>query len=134
MERRGLALFAADPDGTDVGELEPAGAWLLVMGNEGAGVRPDVVERCRAVAVPMAAGVDSLNVGAAAAVLVYAMTRSGGVPSSCRIWIRRHSTIRLTPETRRFTPSSIRIPATTTPTRSTTRSSTPVRQVPRSNL
>ncbi|HUB71634.1 MAG TPA: RNA methyltransferase [Acidimicrobiales bacterium] len=43
----------------------------LVVGAEGPGLSPDVLSRCRQVRVPMAPGVDSLNVAAATAVALY---------------------------------------------------------------
>ncbi|MGA2244375.1 MAG: RNA methyltransferase [Verrucomicrobiota bacterium] len=48
----------------------------LVFGSEGNGLSPAVLSACdEAVAVPMANGVDSLNVGAAAAVFLYEAAR-----------------------------------------------------------
>ena len=47
----------------------------LVAGAEGSGLRPLVAETCDdLVAIPMAAGVESLNVSTAAAVALYALT------------------------------------------------------------
>ncbi len=47
---------------------------VLVLGNEGWGLPAEVIEACDAsVAVPMAPGVDSLNVGAAGAILLYSL-------------------------------------------------------------
>jgi TrmH family RNA methyltransferase len=75
MEGMGVAILAASAEGEPVGNLRPPGGWALVVGNEGAGVRGAV--RRAAVwqaAVPMARGVDSLNVAAAGAILLYALT------------------------------------------------------------
>lgn len=48
----------------------------IVFGSEGNGLSPEVLAACdEAVAVPMANGVDSLNVGAAAAVFLYEASR-----------------------------------------------------------
>ncbi len=47
---------------------------LLMLGTEGAGLSPQALDRCDArVRIPMAAGVDSLNVAAASAVAFYAL-------------------------------------------------------------
>jgi tRNA G18 (ribose-2'-O)-methylase SpoU len=47
-----------------------------VFGSEGNGISPPVLAACdEAVAVPMADGVDSLNVSAAAAVFLYEASR-----------------------------------------------------------
>jgi tRNA G18 (ribose-2'-O)-methylase SpoU len=51
---------------------------LLLMGNEGDGLPADVVSACTAAAViPMAVGVDSLNVSVAGAIAIYELVRSG---------------------------------------------------------
>ncbi len=56
---------------------ELAGDFVLVLGNEGWGLPPSVLDACDGlVAIPMASDVDSLNVGAAGAVLMYALTRT----------------------------------------------------------
>lgn len=50
----------------------PPGLLALYMGNEGDGLAPEVIAACDAtVRIPMAYGVDSLNVGAAAAVAIW---------------------------------------------------------------
>lgn len=52
------------------------GGVVLVLGSEGKGLRPRVAAACDAlVAIPLRGRIASLNVGAAAAVLVYAATR-----------------------------------------------------------
>ncbi|MEQ1904568.1 MAG: RNA methyltransferase [Pirellulaceae bacterium] len=48
----------------------------LVLGNEATGIQPDILKLCdREVEIPIASGVDSLNVSSAAAVLLYELTR-----------------------------------------------------------
>ncbi len=48
----------------------------IVFGSEGNGISKSVLEACdEAVAIPMANDVDSLNVGAAAAVFLYEVNR-----------------------------------------------------------
>lgn len=50
----------------------------LVVGSEGTGIRPLVRERCDFTAtIPMAPGVESLNVSVAAGIALYALTRRG---------------------------------------------------------
>lgn len=50
----------------------------IVFGSEGDGISQGVLEACTdRVAIPMAGGVDSLNVASASAVFLYAATRSG---------------------------------------------------------
>ena len=49
------------------------------MGPEDTGLEAAQLARCdRAVAIPMASGMDSLNVAAAGAILMYAMVQGGG--------------------------------------------------------
>ena len=51
----------------------------LVLGAEGKGLRPRVADACDAlIALPMRGRIESLNVSAAAAALVYGILRSRG--------------------------------------------------------
>ena len=82
------SLFYADPAGAPLdATTAPGASWTLVVGNEARGVS----ERCRrvgrAVAVPLASGVDSLNVAVAGSILMHALSqrqvaspRQGGAP------------------------------------------------------
>jgi tRNA G18 (ribose-2'-O)-methylase SpoU len=55
------------------------GDCCLVFGSEGTGISPAVLAACdEAVAIPMPPAVDSLNVGAAAAVFLYEVARQRG--------------------------------------------------------
>jgi 23S rRNA (guanosine2251-2'-O)-methyltransferase len=57
-------------------QVELGGAMVLVLGGEGKGLRPRVAETCdELLALPIRGRVQSLNVSAAAAVLIYAATR-----------------------------------------------------------
>ena len=52
---------------------------MLVFGAEGKGIRPLVRKTCDAtISIPLAAGVESLNVSVAAAVLLYEARRQRG--------------------------------------------------------
>ncbi len=74
---RGVLCLAATPHATlSVSQVRLAGDCCLVVGHEGRGIRPPVQAACSGtVAIPMASGVDSLNVAAAAAVLLYEASR-----------------------------------------------------------
>lgn len=78
LRRRGLHCVAAHPH-TDTKVLSQAdfsGDCCLVFGSEGKGISRPVLEACdEAVAIPMPPTVDSLNVGAAAAVFLYEVAR-----------------------------------------------------------
>jgi tRNA G18 (ribose-2'-O)-methylase SpoU len=75
---RGIRCVAAHPH-TDKRVLSQAdfrGDCCLVLGSEGDGISPAVLTACdEAVAIPMPPTVDSLNVGAAAAVFLYEANR-----------------------------------------------------------
>ncbi len=72
----GIPVLVADPGGADVTTFDLPDGWALVVGNEGAGPRPNVDgapgER---VAIPMPGPAESLNVGVAGAILMYALTQ-----------------------------------------------------------
>ena len=74
-----LNLLCADATGVPVDAVAEArlGDWVLVVGNEGSGVASRLRKRGRSVAVPLADGVDSLNVAMAGSILMYALTRAG---------------------------------------------------------
>lgn len=76
----GVALWAADASGHDVALAAVAPPWALVMGNEGTGVAPGLLQAATGrVAIPMPGGTESLNVGVAGAILLYVLTsRAGG--------------------------------------------------------
>ncbi len=69
----GTQVLAADEKGGDTcTQCDFRAATALVLGNEGRGVRPELVSRCGGrVCIPMSGSIASLNVAAAAAVLLY---------------------------------------------------------------
>lgn len=70
-------VWTAATDGSPVHRLEPPERLALVVGNEGAGVRPAVRELSRAsVAIPLARGAESLNVAVAAGIVLFEVTRA----------------------------------------------------------
>ncbi len=72
----GLSLWTTAADGAPVRGVRRDGPVALVLGNEGAGVRPELaVAADRSVAVPLAGGVESLNVAVAAGILLYEVAR-----------------------------------------------------------
>jgi RNA methyltransferase, TrmH family len=69
-------VLGADVHGTPVREVTPPGRMLLVLGNEGAGLCDEVRTACdELVAVPIRGAAESLNVGVAAGILLYELTR-----------------------------------------------------------
>jgi len=68
-----VALWGADAAGADIATLTPPARLALAVGNEGAGLRASVRDACTTlVALPMAPGVESLNVAVAAGIILFA--------------------------------------------------------------
>jgi TrmH family RNA methyltransferase len=67
----GEVAAATGRGGTPLGRWQPRRPLLLVLGNEGQGVAPEIASRCDgAVTIPIAATVESLNVTVAASVIL----------------------------------------------------------------
>ncbi len=78
LRERGLRLLAAHPHATNhtLSDADFSLDCCLVFGSEGYGISAEVLAACdQSVAIPMAPGVDSLNVGSAAAVFLYEANR-----------------------------------------------------------
>ncbi len=74
LRDKGFRLLALSPDGAlDIGSVGPAGRLALLLGAEGPGLSEVALRLAEPVRIPMAAGVDSLNVAGAAAVAFYAL-------------------------------------------------------------
>ncbi len=75
--RAGLAIVATDPAGERLpSEIDLGAPTAIVVGNEGAGLPTTILQAASArVRIPMAAGVESLNVHAAAVTLLYEAAR-----------------------------------------------------------
>jgi tRNA G18 (ribose-2'-O)-methylase SpoU len=81
LRARGVRCIAAHPhaDGKTLSQADFSSDCCIVFGSEGCGISPAVLEACdEAVAIPMPPMVDSLNVGAAAAVFLYEANRQRG--------------------------------------------------------
>ncbi|HKS38095.1 MAG TPA: RNA methyltransferase [Verrucomicrobiae bacterium] len=81
LRKHDVRCVAAHPhaNGRALSQADLSGDCCIVFGSEGQGLSPGVLESCNdAVAVPMPADVDSLNVGSAAAVFFYEAARQRG--------------------------------------------------------
>lgn len=79
LEKAGVPLVAADLDGEPLGQAELRGPVALVLGGEGGGLTASQRKRCRrAVRIPLAGELESLNVSVAAAVLMAEKRRQDG--------------------------------------------------------
>jgi tRNA G18 (ribose-2'-O)-methylase SpoU len=78
LRARGVRCIAAHPHTNNIflSQADFSGDCCIVFGSEGEGISAPVLETCdEAVAIPMPPTVDSLNVGAAAAVFLYEANR-----------------------------------------------------------
>jgi tRNA G18 (ribose-2'-O)-methylase SpoU len=78
LRARGIRCIAAHPhpNGKVLSQADFSGDCCIVFGSEGNGISPAVLEACdECVQIPMQQMVDSLNVGAAAAVFLYEVNR-----------------------------------------------------------
>ena len=81
LRERGFHCLAAHPaaDGRTLAQVDLPQDVCLVLGSEGFGLSPEVLECCdQAAAIPMASGVDSLNVASSSAVFLYELQRRFG--------------------------------------------------------
>ena len=73
---RDVTVWTAAAEGAALGRLTPPERLALVVGNEGAGARPYVRSLAQQqVAIPLARGVESLNVAVAAGIVLYEVQR-----------------------------------------------------------
>ena len=77
MRAQNIRCIAADPHtGRKISRAALIGDCCLVLGSEGYGISAEVLAACdEAVTIPMQNGVDSLNVGSAAAIFLYEANR-----------------------------------------------------------
>ena len=74
LKQAGYTIYGAGMDGENIEDVEIASRKVLVLGSEGSGIPKRAVERMdRIVKIEMARPFDSLNVSAAAAILIYRM-------------------------------------------------------------
>ena len=81
LRRHGVTVLALTPDteADSVVDVAPAPRTALLLGTEGTGLRPETLAAAdRRVRIPMAPGVDSLNVATAAAVALHRLTSGQG--------------------------------------------------------
>ena len=73
----GAWIYGADASGIPYDQPDYSGRKILVLGSEGKGLRPRVAKACdELIALPMRGRVESLNVSAAAAALLYGILQS----------------------------------------------------------
>ena len=81
LKAGGFWIYGAEMTGEPIASADLKGRVCLVMGSEGEGMHRLVRERCdMLVRIPSAGHVDSFNVSAAAAILMYEVRRQQGFP------------------------------------------------------
>ncbi|MBK5258310.1 MAG: 23S rRNA (guanosine(2251)-2'-O)-methyltransferase RlmB [Thermoanaerobaculia bacterium] len=76
LKKREYWVYGAAAEGERPDQIDFGGKVALVMGNEGKGIRRNVLEHCdRTVTIPMKGHIDSFNVATAAAILCYEVRR-----------------------------------------------------------
>ena len=72
LKKEGLWLIAADMKGENLWQIDFKGPIAIVLGSEGHGIAPLLLEKCDYIAkIPIKGKISSLNVSAAAAVFLY---------------------------------------------------------------
>lgn len=76
LKAAGFVVLALTPGTSEPLETIPRGGRVaIVLGPEGPGLAPTVIERCRRVGIPMSGGFDSLNVSVASGIALHHFTR-----------------------------------------------------------
>lgn len=76
LDRHGFRQVALSPKGEhDITKLPPAEKNALLLGSEGDGLPPELMQRLQTVRIPMSTSFDSLNVAAASAIALHRMWR-----------------------------------------------------------
>jgi TrmH family RNA methyltransferase len=78
VERTRPSIWAATMEGTPVGRMPRPEKLALIVGSEGAGLRPEIAALATArVAIPLSRGAESLNVSVAAGIILHEVQRGG---------------------------------------------------------
>ena len=79
LNRAGFGLLALSPYGRRaIDDVQPSRRSALVVGTEGEGLPKTLLDRIETARIPQAPGLDSLNVGTAAAIALYSIASASG--------------------------------------------------------
>jgi 23S rRNA (guanosine2251-2'-O)-methyltransferase len=82
LREQGYWVFAADAAGTPLDEVGRIDRWVLVVGAEERGLRAKTRTAVdEFVAIPMAEGVESLNLSVSAGILLWELSRAPALPT-----------------------------------------------------
>ncbi len=73
LKQKKMTLLAADASGNDLMNCKAIKPLALALGNEAHGLSPQLTEIAKLIAIPMRGQMESLNVAAAGAILMYAL-------------------------------------------------------------
>jgi len=80
LAANGFSIWTLSPRGeTDIRAIPPAERMALVVGTEGEGLPPAVLERFRSARIPQSQGLDSLNVATATGIALFAMSSAAAL-------------------------------------------------------
>jgi tRNA G18 (ribose-2'-O)-methylase SpoU len=78
LGRHGFTVLALSPGGgAPLGGAEGGGRVAVLLGAEGRGLPPSILERARTIAIPMQGGFDSLNVATTSGIVLHHLASSG---------------------------------------------------------
>ncbi|MCZ8178565.1 MAG: RNA methyltransferase [Rhizobium sp.] len=84
LAQAGFEIWALSPAGAvEIGAIAPGRRVALVMGTEGEGLPAAILDRFRSARIAQAPGLDSLNVGTASGIALYAIARAMGRLGGC---------------------------------------------------
>lgn len=77
--QKGMRTYASTPDSSaeKINQADFSGGVVCVVGNEGAGLREEILQSCERITIPMAGRAESFNAAAAATILLWEMVREG---------------------------------------------------------
>ena len=77
----GMRTYASTPDdtATPVTQADFSGGTVCIVGNEGAGLRDEILQCCTRLTIPMRGRAESLNAAAAASILLWEMMRGAAL-------------------------------------------------------
>jgi tRNA G18 (ribose-2'-O)-methylase SpoU len=76
LAQNGFNAFALSPSGREsLAEVSPSGRTAILLGTEGEGLPPSLMQRLRTVRIPMSESFDSLNVATASAIALHRLGR-----------------------------------------------------------
>jgi 23S rRNA (guanosine2251-2'-O)-methyltransferase len=80
LRKHGYWAFAAEAAGTPVGDVQPSFRWVLCIGSEDRGLRAKTRSQIdEFVAIPMADGVESLNLSVSAGILLWELSKPAAI-------------------------------------------------------